>query len=170
MKNLLSLRLLSLLAGVALMTPATGLAKDKDRGRDHGSRGSWSHRGHDHDRHSDHHWGGNRSYRGSSYRGYYPYSYGYRPFGYGYGYGYNYGPSVSIYSSYSRPSYAYDSYADDLAVDVQRALKRRGYYRGGVDGDIGPGSRAAIRQYQANHRLPVTGRIDRDLLRSLGIG
>ena len=168
MKNFLSVRFLSLLAGAALLSPTAALAKDKDKhkDRDH-DRGKWSHRGHDHHRHSGHrHWGGHRSYGGS----YYPYSYGYRPFGYGYGFGYNYGPSISVYSSYSRPSYAYDSDVDGLAADVQRALKRRGYYRGSIDGDIGPGSRAAIRQYQANHRLPVTGRIDRSLLRSLGVG
>ena len=52
---------------------------------------------------------------------------------------------------------------------MQRALQRRGYYRGYVDGDIGPGSRAAIRSYQARHGLYVTGRIDSALLRSLGI-
>ena len=60
-------------------------------------------------------------------------------------------------------------YDDDLAVDVQRALARRGFYRGGVDGDVGPGTRAAIRAYQYEHRLEVTGRIDGSLLRSLGL-
>ena len=71
-------------------------------------------------------------------------------------------------TSYSR-TYRSSSYNDDLAVDVQRALARRGYYRGGIDGDIGPGTRAAIRSYQYNRGLEVTGRIDGALLRSLGI-
>ena len=42
-------------------------------------------------------------------------------------------------------------------------------YRGEIDGDIGPGTRAAIRRYQYERRLEVTGRIDRSLLRSLGL-
>ena len=54
-------------------------------------------------------------------------------------------------------------------MDVQRALKRRGYYAGAIDGDIGPGSRSAIRAFQADRGLRVTGRIDSTLLRSLGI-
>ncbi len=81
------------------------------------------------------------------------------------------------FSFFSRPVPAptyYDSasrYGDDAALEssVQRALKRQGYYRGSVDGDIGPESRAAIREYQANHGLARTGRIDGSLLRSLGL-
>jgi hypothetical protein len=124
------------------------------RGRDH----------HDYDRYSYHggHYYGGRSYYGSRYSGY--------PYRYGYGYPY-YGPSVGV-SYYSSPSYTYSrsyGYDDDTAVDVQRALKRRGYYRGTIDGDIGPGTRSAIRAYQADRRLPVTGRIDGSLLRSLGV-
>ncbi len=72
-------------------------------------------------------------------------------------------------SVYSAPRPSYSSYSDALAVDVQRALSRRGYYRGAIDGDVGPGTRAAIRGYQIDRGLPVTGRIDRPLLRSLGV-
>ena len=132
-----------------------------------------------HHRHSGHHhrhYGHHRSY-------YRPYSYNY-----GYNYGYNrpyyYGPSFGL-SFYSQPSYytnyttrsvyrtaprAAASYESSLAVDVQEALKRRGYYRGAVDGDIGPASRSAIRAYQSERGLSVTGRIDRTLLEALGIG
>ncbi len=56
-----------------------------------------------------------------------------------------------------------------IEADVQRALARRGYYYGPVDGDIGPGTSRAIRRYQYSHGLPVTGDIDRYLLRSLGL-
>ena len=59
--------------------------------------------------------------------------------------------------------------ARSLEADVQMALRRQGFYRGPVDGDIGPGTRAAIRDYQYAQRLPVTGRIDTYLLRSLGL-
>jgi len=52
-------------------------------------------------------------------------------------------------------------------MDVQRELAKRRYYRGPIDGDLGRYSRAAIRAYQKDRRLPVSGRIDRPLLRSL---
>ena len=56
-----------------------------------------------------------------------------------------------------------------IEADVQLALRRQGYYRGPVDGDLGPETRAAIRDYQYDRRLPATGRIDTSLLRSLGL-
>jgi len=56
-----------------------------------------------------------------------------------------------------------------VAIQVQRKLKRLGYYDGGIDGDIGPATRRAIRGYQEENGLEITGRIDRSLLRSLGI-
>lgn len=123
----------------------------------------------DHFRHRDY------GYRRDYYRRPYFYDYGYdRP--------YYYGPSFGL-SFYSRPSYYYSepyvyrsaprastSYEGSLAADVQEALKRRGYYKGSVDGDIGPASRSAIRAYQSDRGLSVTGRIDRSLLEALGIG
>jgi hypothetical protein len=122
------------------------------RGRDH-DYGRYSY---DRRYHGGHNYGGR--YYGDSYR-------------YGYGYPY-YGPGVGV-SYYSAPSYTYSTrsygYDDDTAVDVQRALKRRGYYRGTIDGDVGPGTRSAIRAYQADRGLPVTGRLDGSLLRSLGV-
>lgn len=54
-----------------------------------------------------------------------------------------------------------------VQIDVQRALAKRGYYGGVIDGDIGPRTRAAIRAYQVDRGLPVTGVIDTPLLRSL---
>jgi hypothetical protein len=62
-----------------------------------------------------------------------------------------------------RPSYSHRS----VEIDVQRGLARRGYYRGRIDGDIGPGSRSSIRAFQSDHGLAPTGRIDRYLLESL---
>jgi membrane-bound lytic murein transglycosylase B len=52
---------------------------------------------------------------------------------------------------------------------VQRVLTARGLYRGGVDGIMGPGTRAGIRTYQARHGLAVTGDITPGLLRSMGL-
>jgi hypothetical protein len=59
--------------------------------------------------------------------------------------------------------------ARPIEADVQLALRRNGYYYGPIDADLGPGTRAAIRDYQYDRRLPITGRIDTYLLRSLGL-
>jgi hypothetical protein len=84
----------------------------------------------------------------------YPYPYYGYPYDYSY---YNYGP-------------AYDyQYWNDLAVSVQSELARRGYYHGAIDGVIGSGSRQAIRGFQSAQGLPVTGVIDRKVLKALGI-
>ena len=158
-------------ATVILALPATGWGRDKHDWH-HDNRGNWG----------DHHFS-NRSYR-PYYRGY---GYSYPSYGYGYDYGYPYDYSYGYYrrptfgfSFFSRPYSSYypsdvyrgrvaSGYSDGLAVDVQRELRRRGYYRGSIDGDIGPGSRAAIRSYQADRGVRVTGRIDSSLLRALGI-
>jgi hypothetical protein len=91
----------------------------------------------------------------------YPYDYGYYPYGNAY-----YGDDAS-YGDASTFDYKYWS---NLAVSVQSELSRSGYYTGQIDGVIGPGSRQAIREFQARQRLPVTGSIDPKLLDSLGIG
>lgn len=56
-----------------------------------------------------------------------------------------------------------------LTVDVQRVLARKGYYNGVVDGDLGPRSRAAIRAWQADCGLRVTGSLNAETLRTLGL-
>lgn len=162
-----------LAAALSLALPATGLSDHKVTVyRDRDGDGHYNKKTYD-THYRDYH-GHHGYYGGYGYGGY-----GYRPY-YGYGYPryYGYGPSVGV--SISRPSYYVDepvyrgrvtsSASDDLAMDVQTALRRRGYYRGSIDGDIGPGTRAAIRAYQADRGLTVTGRIDRSLVRSLGIG
>ena len=75
---------------------------------------------------------------------------------------------------YGRPyPYAYRGYYGSgysSSASVQAALAHKGFYHGAIDGVIGPQSRGAIRSYQASHGLPVTGNIDRPLLRSLRLG
>jgi len=56
-----------------------------------------------------------------------------------------------------------------LVVDVQRMLARKGYYSGVADGELGPRSRAALRAWQADCGLRVTGSLDGPTLRSLGL-
>jgi hypothetical protein len=167
--------------------------KDKDRDRDRGrdrnvsvsiSSGSQFGRYRGYDSPHDHHHGHSYYNRYPYPRSYYGRSpYGYGPYGYGSGYGsYGYGPfgvppssGVVVYRSYQpAPTVVYrgyqvDSGSDTIAMDVQRALRRRGYYHSSIDGDIGPGTRQAIRSYQIKNRLPVTGRIDSSLLRSLDL-
>lgn len=59
------------------------------------------------------------------------------------------------------------AYADSSMVAVQRALKSRGYYGGPIDGDAGPGTRAAIRGFRVEHGLGYSSAIDGPLLRAL---
>lgn len=55
----------------------------------------------------------------------------------------------------------------NVEAELQVRLAKKGYYRGAIDGQIGPETQAAIRAYQAAHRLPVTGVPDYPLLKSL---
>jgi len=94
--------------------------------------------------------------------------------GYGYaGRGYYYGPPNSPYY-YQRSEVRYfapreASYPNSTDGSVPRELARQGYYRGYVDGQIGPQSRRAIASYQRDRGLRQTGYIDSSLLRSLGL-
>ena len=135
------------------------------------------------DRRRDHFWRGHRCrWVNNTWvifaTGFYPYGFGY-PYGYGYGY-YPYG---SYYDSgYYGDSYAADEYAQEPAQSgyesgnpdseisrVQAALARQGYYRGTIDGTLGPETRNALRRYQRKHGLEVTGRIDQPVMDSLGV-
>jgi peptidoglycan hydrolase-like protein with peptidoglycan-binding domain len=53
---------------------------------------------------------------------------------------------------------------------VQTELRERGYYQGPITGVIDADSRRAIRSFQTDRRLPVTGSIDSKLLSALRIG
>ena len=80
-----------------------------------------------------------------------------------------------IDGGYWPPSYAYSDrgygYASSSTVmDVQRRLGDLGYYGGYADGIMGPVTHNAIANYQRDHGLAVTGRINNPLLASLGIG
>ena len=101
----------------------------------------------------------------------YPFSYGY-PYGYGYGYPY-FGASAALYyHGYHPPrrQQVYTPRGGSVVAQVQQELARAGYYRGAVDGIMGNGTRNAIRAYERANGLRVDGRIDGELLRSMGIG
>ncbi|MBL1406844.1 MAG: peptidoglycan-binding protein [Rhizobiales bacterium] len=56
----------------------------------------------------------------------------------------------------------------DLVADVQRALLKAGVYKGGVDGQRGPMTRAAISAYQSKNSLQVDGFASSALLNHIG--
>jgi hypothetical protein len=59
---------------------------------------------------------------------------------------------------------------DRVIADVQAELQEMGYYQGEVDGLLGPLTRRALTDYQADQGLQVTAVIDEPTLDSLGMG
>ncbi|NQT32748.1 MAG: peptidoglycan-binding protein [Candidatus Omnitrophica bacterium] len=41
--------------------------------------------------------------------------------------------------------------------EIQKALRNAGYYQGPIDGKVGPKSKKAIREFQADNKLKVDG-------------
>jgi hypothetical protein len=96
--------------------------------------------------------------------GYYPYgAYSYYDDGY---YGGGYYDDAYVPQEYSQSEYDNGTGNSNIR-EVQAALARKGYYRGAIDGSFGPATRSALRQYQLNHGLEVTGRIDRSVVAAL---
>ena len=80
-----------------------------------------------------------------------------------------YDPSYEFYS-YDGPIYGYDGLPPDQVIaNVQTALQREGYYQGMIDGMLGPLTRAALANYQAEHGLAITSAIDQPTLETLGM-
>jgi len=59
--------------------------------------------------------------------------------------------------------------ADQLVESVQQTLKGEGFYYGEVSGEMNANLKAAIRRYQIRNGLQVTGELNDETLRSLGI-
>src|SRR5205085_11269428 len=59
--------------------------------------------------------------------------------------------------------------ADDLIQNVQQALKDEGYYFGEVTGTKDAGTTAAIRRYQIRNGLQISGDLNEETLKSLGV-
>lgn len=55
-------------------------------------------------------------------------------------------------------------------ISLQRALAELGLYRGPIDGIYGPLTREAVAQYQRTNHLTVTGRVNAEVVRGLGLG
>jgi putative peptidoglycan binding protein len=127
------------------------------------------------DRGRDHSWHGHRCHwRNNAWGIIDPwFLWGLYPWGYGYGY-YPYGAYSYNDDGYYDDGYAPNEYSEygsgygDTSVSqVQAALARKGYYRGAIDGSFGPATRNALKKYQLNHGLEVTGRIDRSVIEAL---
>jgi hypothetical protein len=81
-----------------------------------------------------------------------------------------YDPSAEYYA-YDAPIYVGHSAEppDRVIADVQAELQEMGYYRGEVDGLLGPLTREALQEYQADQGLEITAVIDEPTLDSLGM-
>jgi peptidoglycan hydrolase-like protein with peptidoglycan-binding domain len=106
------------------------------------------------------------------------YSYPYRSYGFGYGYPY-YSYGYYPYDYYGSYPYTYGYYYGQpgyntygngsIVIQVQSRLARAGYYRGPIDGIMGPGTRFAIRAYERDHGLRVDGVISGPLVGNMGL-
>lgn len=56
-----------------------------------------------------------------------------------------------------------------MAMRVQVELLRLGYYKGKIDGKMGPATREALKAFQIAEFLPPTGTMDNVTLAKLGI-
>jgi hypothetical protein len=82
-----------------------------------------------------------------------------------------YNPSAEYYA-YDGPIYVGHRAEppDKVIADVQAVLQQMGYYKGEVDGLLGPLTREALTAYQADQGLTTTAAIDEPTLDSLGMG
>ncbi len=117
--------------------------------------------------HREHH---NRSWWRSHYSRIALFAGGYYYWNSGYWYpAYGYDPYYTNYT-YDEPIYGYnDLDPGQVIANVQSALQEQGYYNDQVDGLIGPNTRAALRNFQADRGLPVTAAIDGPTLEALGL-
>src|ERR1700745_617965 len=60
-------------------------------------------------------------------------------------------------------------WADDLTQNVQQALKDQGFYYGEITGTKDTDTTAAIRRYQIRNGLQITGDLNDETLKSLGV-
>ena len=81
-----------------------------------------------------------------------------------------YSPSAQYYA-YDGPIYAgqHAEPPDKVIADVQGVLQQMGYYKGEVDGLLGPLTREALTAYQGEQGLTQTAAIDEPTLDSLGM-
>lgn len=127
------------------------------------------------DRSRDHFWHGRRCHFHNNFWVIYDpffwdpylYGYGYYPYNAYYDdtyYDDGYAPSENMPTRYTNQR---ESETGSRLSEVQSALARAGYYDGPVDGRLGKATREALRRYQSDHGLEVTGNVDRAVVEAL---
>jgi hypothetical protein len=121
-------------------------------------------------RHIGRHGRRDRSWWRSNYNRFALFGGGYYYWDRGYWYpAYGYDSAYSTYT-YDEPIYGYNQLEPGRVLrNVQIELRRMGYYRGAIDGLIGPMTRSALTRFQRDNGLPVTSRIDGPTLAALGL-
>lgn len=153
------------IGAAALLSLGLAAPAQAEHGHGGGHRGG-GHHGGAHRSGGHHHGGGShhRSHhrpRHHHHRGFYGFPFYTSYLGY-------YGAYQPYY--YGRTLYRGPQYADgSVNIAVQSELARLGYYRGPIDGVIGRGTRSAIRAFQYDQGMPVSGWIDGRLLSELAI-
>lgn len=78
-------------------------------------------------------------------------------------------PTVTLPNNISAVATVQAAYSKETIYSVQEALNNNGYKCGTPDGIIGKKTKAAIKEYQKDNDLKVTGSINKTLLKLLGI-
>ncbi len=115
-------------------------------------------------------WGGGWGGWGGGWGGPY-WGGGWGGWGWGPSFGVSFVAPVPVYRTVyvARPAPSYATYSAPALYRAQARLARLGYYSGPIDGDFGPLTGRAIRRYQADYGLPITGRLDNRTRASLGV-
>jgi hypothetical protein len=71
---------------------------------------------------------------------------------------------------YDGPIYTYGNLLpDQVVINVQHALKELGYYTYDVTGSLSAATRSALRAFQQDYNLDITGAVDEATVHSLGL-
>ncbi|SHO54020.1 peptidoglycan-binding domain-containing protein [Anaerocolumna xylanovorans] len=78
-------------------------------------------------------------------------------------------PNVAVITNLPVVATAQAAYNKETINDVQEALNNEGYNCGTPDGVVGKNTKTAIKKYQKDNKLKITGTINNTLLKSLGV-
>jgi peptidoglycan hydrolase-like protein with peptidoglycan-binding domain len=57
----------------------------------------------------------------------------------------------------------------EAVENIQRQLRKFGFYYGGIDGEWGPSSQAALTSFQANRGLQTSGQLNPETVKAMGL-
>jgi LysM repeat protein len=77
-------------------------------------------------------------------------------------------PSEPLDEDYADPTEVGEKTPKQLLAQSQKLLKESGYYRGGIDGETGPQTSNAVKTFQYENGLEVTGELDLETRTKLG--